>query len=173
MRRMNKKAQIPTLLLPLMALILAAVALYSFVSFKDTMPPQSEFLSEMMQEIEFNEPYALAETKLIAKEAIQNCPSCSEEQLKNKMKDSAQWREEKFYREELGNFFGKLRNKEIAIENKENKITIKIESLFIQSNRGYNKIKRDFAICMVFNNEGKFLNNCEENPEQENSEQQL
>lgn len=143
----NKKAQTAIGLIPLVALLLGAAALLALLSFKGDFQSQSTLLSEMMEEIEFNHQYVLAQASLISKKSLKACPSCSSEQLKQTFKEISLETEQQYRHEEAGNFFGKIRNDEFEIL--DNKLTI--NDLFIESQRGRNKIKRAFDIEILLN----------------------
>ena len=155
---MNKKAQIPTVLLVVVALALALAALFTFAKFDSNISSSSKDFSTLSTNIIFADKYINAQTKLAMKNTIQNCQSCSTSELAEKFRDGINSRD---YRVEgVGNFFGKLRTNEFQITQTPAGYQIKIENLFLQSEVGANKIRRDFSLCMTFDNSGNFIGNC-------------
>ena len=71
---MNKKADIPTVLLFVIALVLSLTALFAFASFSKDFSSHSEELSEIAQEIEFNQEYITQTSKLLLTQTISSWP---------------------------------------------------------------------------------------------------
>ena len=94
---MNRRAQIPTLLLFLVALILSITALFAFVSFKNDLNFQSEELNGMMEEINFNSEYTIEQTKIISKQALSSCGRCGSDAIKKRIQEAAIERKSQFF----------------------------------------------------------------------------
>ena len=159
---MNKKAQIAEVLLFFLGVALAGMALYLMATFPDDLKSHSKELTEVTNEIEFNQQYVLEQTKLIAKESI---GSVSTEQLEIKFKNNAAKREEIFRYQGAGNFYAKIRNYKteaptFTFIKQAMDYKLEIPNLFIQSERGANKIIRNFDLCMEFDFKGDFNKNC-------------
>jgi hypothetical protein len=148
----NKKAQVPTILIFLVALLLSGLSLFAFITFKSNFKSQSETLSEMMREVEFNKQYIIAQTKIMGDEAFLDCINCSAEKFKEKLIEISDRTENQFRYEGTGNFYGKIRNKDkdFIVTEANNIYTISINSLIIESKREKNKIKRTFDLEIEF-----------------------
>ncbi|MFH1425150.1 MAG: hypothetical protein ABIG28_00255 [archaeon] len=155
---LNKKAQTPTILIFIVALLLCGLTLIAFLIFKSDFNSQSAILSEMMEEITFKEQYIKEQTKVIMAQAIQGCQECSPKDLAEKIKTTTD-----SYNLQLpdqGNFFGKIREGDFILKRPGGTYILEIGNLFIQSSRGYNKITRPFNLCMEFHPKGEFLGEC-------------
>lgn len=155
---MNKKAQIPTVLLVVVALALALAALFIFAKFDSTLSSNSKKFSTLSTNILFAEQYINAQTKLTMKNAIRNCSACSAAELSGKFKEEINRHDYRI--NGVGNFFGKIRNNEAQIEQTVEGYRLAIPDLFLQSEVGANKIRRDFTLCATFDNLGNFVENC-------------
>jgi len=148
---LNKKAQVPTILIFLVALFLSGLALIAFITFKSDFKSQSETLSEMLREVEFNEQYIIAQSNLIGKQALLQCSSCSADQFKDKFIEIATETENSFRYEGSGNFYGKIRNdQDLIVTEASNIYALEITGLTLESKRGENQIKRTFDLELVF-----------------------
>jgi hypothetical protein len=151
MFRMNKKSQVATILLLLVALVLATTAWFAIASFNDKLISQSKEISEMMEEIIFNKDYVLEQTKLIGKIALSECQSCSPTQFKEIFIAISKEKETQFRYEGAGNFYAKIRNdapdnEQFTITKHDNRFIIKIDKLFVESKIGENKIVRTYDL---------------------------
>ncbi len=142
----NKKSQIAIILLFPLAIVLSLGVLFAMASFNSKFDSQSENLSQMMFEIKFNELYAGQQAQLIFQESISSCQSCSLDQIKQKIIQIATERENLNKFERAGNLYAKFRNSEFEISQSDNLYNLKINSLFVQSERGYNKMQRAFSL---------------------------
>ena len=143
---MNKKSQIAIILLFPLAIVLSLGVLFAMTSFNSKLNSQSENLSQMMFEIKFNEIYVRQQAQLILEESIFSCQSCSLEQLKQKIIQIASERENLNKFEGAGNLYAKFRNSEFDISQSNNSYSLKINYLFVQSEKGFNKIQRNFSL---------------------------
>ena len=82
---MNKKSQIATVLLVVIAMVLALSALYVMVTFKDNSGSQSKDLSQLTFEVQLNSAYVKEQLKLIFNESLRVCQLCSAQQLKEEI----------------------------------------------------------------------------------------
>lgn len=149
--RMNKKGDVPTILLFIIALVLAVYSLFVFITFDRGFGGNSKLLSDMIIEAEFYKQYAKESAKLIVEQSEGDV---------GKMADIAAARGEIF--EFPGNFFAKMRNKEFQLDNN----ILRVSGLFVKSERtnektGYkNEIKRNFDLCMEFDSNYKYVQDC-------------
>jgi len=142
----KKRAQVPTILIFLVAIVLAGFALFALLTFNKSFTSQSQPLSEMMQEIDFNKQYVLAQISVILNETESSCFSCSADEFKSRFQSVTQTKESRFLYEGAGNFYGRIRAGDFTITKTGETTTITIEQVFVQSQRRDNKIKRFFDI---------------------------
>jgi len=144
---MNRKAQVPTILIAVIALVLSAVTLFALVSFKGGIESQSEAYRQNIEDLNFNHQYVLAQAQLIAGKTTLLCPNCSPEQLKEKYQAISIETENLFRFKNAGNFYGKIRNGQFEIDSGR----IKVEGLFVESSQGSSSIKREFTLNLPLN----------------------
>ena len=142
--KLGKKAQIPTLMIPFIALVISIIALYIFVSFSGNFELESGKPSQLIETLQFNHEYIIAQTNLILKTSVENCKDCTPEQLKTKIKDIS--KEYDLRIQNTGNCFGKLRNKEFTLIEKENTWVLEINDLFVTATMEENQIQRNFEL---------------------------
>ena len=155
---MNKRGQIHIGLIAVVALALSIAALVVYVSFSSNLQTNSEDFSTLSTNIIFADQYIHAQTQLSMKNAIQNCPACSTTELQIKFRDEINKHDYRI--NSVGNFFGKIRNDEFQLTQIPSGYEFKIENLFLQSDVSANKLRRDFTLCMNFDNTGNFVSNC-------------
>jgi hypothetical protein len=69
---LNKRGDMPTVMILVMALVLVVATLFSFASFKDNVKGESIALSKVQRGIEFNQEYILKSAELIAGKAAED-----------------------------------------------------------------------------------------------------
>ena len=143
---LNKKAQTAIGLMPLIAIVMSIATLIAMYSFSEGLESKSAEISDLLENIELNHKYIQAQIELIAEQTAKECINCEAEQLKEKFISISSEKESLFRYEGAGNFYGKIRNGEFEIEEIEGKYFLKIEDLFVESQNGYNKIKRNFDV---------------------------
>lgn len=143
---MNRRSQVPTILIFLAAILLVILALFAQLTFKNNFKSQSQLLSEMMQEIKFNKQYVLTQSSLILKETENSCFSCSANEFKSRFQDLAASKKLSYFHEGAGNFYKKINEGDFTITKSNEAATLEIRQVFVQSQRGHNKIKRFFDI---------------------------
>jgi len=148
--QMNKKGDIETILLPIIALVMSIAALFSFITFSGGFEDRSLEISHILSEIEFNQNYVIAQVELIGNESIN-----SKVDFRGNFIDVAAKRDLKI--DNSGNFFGKIRNGEFSfVKNGENYV-LKVDGLFVQAKRGNNAIKREFNMAITFDRNGRAI----------------
>ena len=135
-----------------MAIVLGIMALYTMITFNGSFDSKSKEFTDFMIEEEFNKQYVMEQAKLIFNESVIGCGECSADAFKQKIKENAGRREEINRYEGAGNFYGKLRSSEFEVENDREEFRFEIKDLFVKSERGYNKIQRNFDICFESEN---------------------
>ncbi|MFH1290515.1 MAG: hypothetical protein ABIH92_03845 [Nanoarchaeota archaeon] len=155
---MNRKGQIATTLLVIAALILSGMALYTMISFNDDIRLQSAVLNRLTNDAVLLEEYVLEQAKVFGKDLVLTCPSCSREELKVKGQEFDVRR--KTRPDGIGNFYGKLRNGEFTFKEQEGNFTLEIPNLLVQPEYKSNKIRRNFDLCLEFNQTGDYNKSC-------------
>ncbi|MBU0466546.1 MAG: hypothetical protein KJ718_06460 [Nanoarchaeota archaeon] len=154
---MNNRGQVPTIILVVAALVLAVLALFVIITFQDNENFQSKDISRMLSDLEFSQQYITIQTKFIFQETLSSCPTCPPKQLKQKIKDSVKEIPVPHY---VGNLFLQLRTGKFTLTEENSQYQLEIQDLFVQSEKGVNKIVRNFNICLIFDSRGNFLRNC-------------
>ena len=159
LHKLNRKAQIATSMLVIIALVLSCAALFAMVSFKGDFQTQSLEIDLMINNAKFINNYLVEQSQIFGKSLVIECKDCSTEQILEKGKTFDSERKIRFTNE--GDFFAKLRNGEFKFEKQaDNSYALKIENIHIQFESNYNKIERNFDICQTFNSNGDFIGDC-------------
>mgnify|MGYP001608274611 CR=1 FL=1 len=103
-----------------------------------------------MSRVEFGKSYVYSIAEISGKEAI-----LTREDFRGKFKDIVDNRD--FRIGETGNFFGIVRNGEFKFEKSNEKYILEIDGLFVQIEKGANKVRRNFHIIMEFDDKGEVL----------------
>jgi hypothetical protein len=140
MRRIGKRGDIPTILLIPITLVLIISALFYFRSYNGEIQNKSSEISEMIEEIELSQATLEKASRLIGEEVI----ALERDDLKKKFQEIAASHDLKW--NGAGNFFAKIRTGDFVFEKKEEFYLLEIKGLFVQSERGVNKIKREFDV---------------------------
>jgi len=144
---MNKKGDIPTVLLFVIALALSGIALFIFASFARDFQSNSKEFSAIAEQTNFNQKYITQTASLLLNQTLKSCQSCSEQQLKEKFKILIAEKENLYRYEGAGNLFAKIRNNQFEIKEK----TLKISDIIIISKSGNNEIRRTFNLTIAQN----------------------
>ncbi len=155
---MNKKADAPTLLIVIIAMLLSSSLLFAFITSNKQLTQTSDSLGSSSVTIELFKEYTEEQSKLILKEAINSCQSCQPTELKEKISEISIERNPEI--PNTGNYFGKLRNLEFSLQNSDNKYLLNIENVFVKSQNENAEVTSTFDICMHFDPKGDFLNKC-------------
>ena len=146
----SRKGNVPIILLFIVALILVITALLNFLSFSGSFELQSRQIADIMSRVEFGKSYVYSIAEISGKEAI-----LTREDFRGKFKDIVDNRD--FRIGETGNFFGIVRNGEFKFEKSNEKYILEIDGLFVQIEKGANKVRRNFHIIMEFDDKGEVL----------------
>lgn len=146
---MNRKGDVPTILLFVFAIVLAVTALFVFVSFPNDFSNNSKEVNKMLNEVDFNERYVMANAESIVHESV----TVGKGDVKTAFKNIADSRYLGY--QGAGNFFAKVRSDEFELSTEEGNYVLRINGLFVHSDRGFNSMKRNFNLEMKFNNAGK------------------
>lgn len=158
MVRANNKGQVYIVILILTALAATFIVLTAIYLSDTELATDSADLASLASDLEFNHRYVLAQSKVIVSESIRSCPGCTDEQLKEKIKETANKHD--FKVEGANNIFGRIRNKEFSIVQTDEGAWFQVDDTFVQSLSGENKLVREFDICMTFFPNGDFESYC-------------
>ena len=139
--KMNKKGDVPTILIFLVAVILSMMALYSFVSFNSDFSNQSVDLVSLTSDIELAEKYVQFKAESISNRVIDS----ETEDIKLKFQEIA--KNENIGYEGSGNFFVKIEEGAFSFEKKSAETYhLSVKGVFIELQIGENVIRRNFDI---------------------------
>ena len=143
---MNRKGDVPTIILFVVALALVGICLVMFYSFDGGLDGISKQLSEMSYEAEFDYQYIYNVAETALKESINECKGCSADDIKKKIIEKVDKRDLKVTN--FGNFFAKIRDKDFVVSQQDKNYILSIQGLFVKSQRGDNMIKRNFDLSV-------------------------
>lgn len=150
---MNKRGDIPLILLFFSALFLAVAALFVMSSFKGGLDVGSEGRSGIINEIAFLEDYIIAKTKEIAYELIGGAGQLkNDEELKKRFAEIAS--EKNYGISGLENYYGKILRGEFEFNRDENKYWFEMKGLSLRVSRGANSIERNIDLRIEFDYSG-------------------
>jgi len=152
---MNRRGDIPMILLFVIALVLVVISLLSFASFKMRFVDNSEGRSEILKEIGFYEDYITRESGIIGKEIISKGGLLlSDEGLKERFKEILKNRG--FEIKGLDNYYGKiLRWEKVSFVRDSDKYIFEMRDLRLEASRGANKMSRNFGFKIEFDGKGE------------------
>ena len=154
---MNNKSQIELFIAVLLAfascILVLGAFLYSSLDFSNN----SKIISDIIAENQASENYVIQEATFITGEAIRQAKDLGEEEIKNKIMKIAEANDLRLIN--LGNFFGKMRNKEFQFYTLQNKkgYALEVDELFVESKTKGNKMHKDFDLYIEFDNSGKII----------------
>ncbi len=153
---MNRRGDIPMILLFIITLILVALALFSMVSFNNNLAKNSEGRSEMLARMAFLEDYVVAKTKNVAHDVIVRGGELkSDEDLRAKFEEIVN--ERNFGVEGTENYFGKILRGEFVFSRDKDKYWLEIKDLNLEASRGANSIKRNVNLRIEFDYSGDLI----------------
>ncbi|MEM4271860.1 MAG: hypothetical protein QXD13_02125 [Candidatus Pacearchaeota archaeon] len=154
---MNKKGQIPIVMLFVVALALVITALMSFASFNRAFDDQSIRNSKLMVSVGFGEQYCFESVKYAAKKAIKELKEG--ENLKEKFRSLLL--EKNIGLSETGNFFRKVNDNEFKFEKlTDNLYHFEMAGIIADAGGKESNIIRQFNLCMEFDKNGEFVKRC-------------
>lgn len=161
---MNRKGNLPEVVLMISAVVLTVLGLVIFASFSGGFQAKSQEYSSMIEKASFNHNYIIERAKYVARETI-DCNRgeiCNIVDLKKRYANITSSKD--LGLEGQGNFYGKIRAEDFEFTSEGNEYTLKVNKVFISaesgSERTKNSITRNFDICMKFDEKGIFKGNC-------------
>jgi len=156
---LNRRGGLVWTLLFFVSLFLVTASLYGMASFKGGFDTKSGEISEMINELDFSQIYVEKSAEKIGGEMITVCNGkCEGNELK-KISDKYDPREKGIVIEGFGNFFGKIGNGEFSLEKEGKGYGLNVTELFVSSERGASKLKRNFELRVCFDGNG-VVENC-------------
>lgn len=154
---MNRRGDIPMILLFVIALVLVVVSLLSFASFEKRFAENSEGRSEILEEIGFYEDYIVRESGVIGKEIISKGGLLlSDEGLKESFKEIL--RNRGFEIRGLESYYGKiLRWEKVSFIRDNDKYIFEMRDLRLEVSRGANKMSRNLNFRIEFDDKGEII----------------
>lgn len=157
---LNKKAQIATPTLVVIALVLSTAALFAMISFNDKLQSQSVEIELLLTQTKQIDDFITDQSKVFGKKLVTECSECSSTEIKE---EGAQFDSQRTYRfKEEGNFFAKLRNGQFEFYEDSETYYLEVNEIYYRIERGNNKIERRFDICIALDKEGNFKGECKE-----------
>jgi len=153
---MNKRGDVPTILLFVVAVALILSSLFIFVTFKGNFIGSKD-LAEINFEAEFSQKYIVREAEIIIWNAMQTVyEECRQKDLKERVKCVAEKHEDGRL-SIAGNLFGLIRNGEFEIINQEENYVLEIPNINVKSTRGMNSIEKNFDLHIAFFSDGMLV----------------
>ncbi len=150
---MNRRGDIATTSLLIIALILIIVAWTSFLSASTNFGDISSNISMSLSQIEFNQQYITSETELVASQTISS--GVDDSQLKDKFMEIAATHS--FGISQEGNLFAKIRNGDFSFTQSSDIYTLQISGVNVAAQDSELQIRRYFDITMKFDKSGQRL----------------
>ena len=151
---MNKRGDVSTILLFVVAFALVLSSLYVFVSFNGKFE-SSRNLTEMTSESDLSYKYVITEAELIGKDAVLGrVADCTQGDITQRFSCVADKREKLSI---AGNFFGKIRNGEFSFVPSGGNYVLKISGLTVKTSRGASSIEKNFDLEIAFDGNGKIV----------------
>lgn len=144
---MNKRGDLPTVLLFFVSITLMGIALFSFISFNDRFATDSQGRDTMLNSIRFFEKYLIEESRIIGRESMQNGNS----DLKEKFRELAEKRDLRIV--ETREYFDKIKNGDFSFKLEGDKYVLEIRDLSLKAESGSNSFERKLDIRLEFDSE--------------------
>lgn len=141
---MNRKGDMPTILLLIVAIILIVVAWMSFFTSDRDFGRKSGEISLMVKQLEFSEQYVFHIAELIVSETIKS--GVDESEMREKFKEIAL--KHNLGIDAEGNLFAKIREEDFTFEKLGENYELKIEKVLVRAKFGNNEIKRNFNLIV-------------------------
>lgn len=157
---MNKRGDVPTILLFVVAVALVLGSLFVFATFKGNFEGSKD-LAEMNAEIELSQKYIEREAEIMVKDMmIKDGTDCLQEDLRERFKCVALKREESRL-SIAGNLFGLIRNDEFEIIREEEDYILEMMNVKVKSVRGANSIEKNFDLHIAFFEDGMLVSDSD------------
>ncbi len=156
--KMNRRGDVPTLLIFGVALVFSIAALVAMYSFVGGFDGKSKEFNDLSLRVDFLESYIVKQVEVIGKDAI-NCDKEVYEDicgkgLEERFKEIAMKKEIDL--KGKGNIFGEIRNDKFSFIKEDKGYVLKFDNIiFVKSEVGGNEIVRDFSLVLKFDDKGE------------------
>jgi len=148
---MNRKGDLPTAMIFIVALVLVVSALFIFITFDNKLEKNSNLYSEMAFQVDFSERYIKESAKIIGENVLE-CEKLNngekekrgycDGELKGRYKIAA--KKQDLGINEMRSFYGKVERGDFSFEMKDNKYLFEMKDVETEAVRGDNRIRRKF-----------------------------
>jgi len=145
---MNRRGDLPTLMILVIAVLLSGMALFTFITFGGDFSKKSSEFSVLVMTSEFVDDYVIAQAGSIANEVIDS----GSDDLEGKFKSVAKERDLNL--EITGNFFAQVRNSKFSFIRNAEGYLLDIDGLFVKAKSGDSEIVSNFDLAMQFDLDG-------------------
>ena len=150
---MNRKGQVPTILLLVMALVLVISALSIFVSFGGNFDSRSSEISNILANADFYQRYLISESEIAIKEVASEKLYLNEEDLKMRFREIMKKKDFGIF--ELRHYFDKMEKGEFSFKKEGDKYRFEINNVSVYSESGANRYERNFGFEIEVDADGK------------------
>ena len=148
---MNRRAQLPILMLFLVAVALAVTALMIFITSDNKFDSSSAQNSNLVVRADFGRQYAIETCKFAVNKAVASGDA-------RKFSDFAM--SKNIGIQETGNFFEKISAGKFRFEKSGEIYKLEIAQIVIEAVGETSKVQNLINICLDFDSKGAFLDNC-------------
>lgn len=153
---MNRRGDVPTVLLFVVAIGMVIASLFVFATFDNNFSGSNE-LAEMTSEITFSQSYIRVETETMLRNMMMGAyPNCMQKDLSERLKCVAGEKEGQRL-SIAGNLYGKIRNGDFSIVEEEEDYILDIRDLSARSERGANSLEKNFDMHIAFYPNGQIV----------------
>jgi len=153
MIKMNRKGDVPLIIMVVVTLALIVTLIVVFLTFKGDLSARSSEYSKLSSGLEFNYQYIVSSAKVIIKETVNN-EGYGDRLTNDIIKEIAE--KYNYNIKGQGNFFGEIRNGNFEFDGTK----LVVEGLFVTSEFKASNAKRVFDLCLEFDGSGEFVKYC-------------
>lgn len=153
---MNRRGNVPMVMILIFTLIIVSVAIFSFISFRGNITEQSAEINSAIAETSVAFTYVYSYAELLGKLAVED-NALNGGDIKEAYQREANMKDTGY--ENAGNFFGRIRAGDFRFEREDGKgeYELEIKDLFVIGEKGAHKITRHFDIQITYDSKGETL----------------
>jgi len=158
MRRINRKGDVPTILMFLVALVLTTGILFSFASFKDEFETEFNLRNDVAFLVSLYESHIESQSKILGGLTIDRSNgACSKDAFTKIVGDSD------LGLEGVRGFYGNVSRGEFSFEKEGEECVLKIKGIVVEAetrkneDRGSNKLKKVFNVEVRYDTNGQLI----------------
>ena len=150
---MYRRGHVPTLLVFIVALVLALTAWYTFLTFKSGVATPSDELGNVIYNLDFSQIYI---EKVFTDSVVKGIETSNKADFENSFKTEFEKvvADRDLRLDQGGNFFAKIRNKDYKMSVDHNVHVLTVENVSIFSSKGNNEAHRNFNLSIRFTPQG-------------------